>query len=158
MPDYRNFADSIFSSEIWQNEGLFWLVLAAVILAQSAGFWLLSKHTKDDALQFATFWTAFIVVIAFALIVPLFSTDITRDFNRNVAEKNISAKYDVSKLKFDYYDPKTKTVRAYYSDKASSMNKELTFTFEKNEAEPFLVKYISDDSLNNIEKAISKAK
>jgi hypothetical protein len=157
MSDYRNFADSIFSPEIWSNEGHFWLLLAFSVLAVASVVFLFARSYHNEKLMLATLWVGS-GVVAVWIIVAIFGPYVVNDFNRNVAEKNIAAKYDTSKLKFNYYDPVTKTVRAYYSDKNSSTNKELTFTFEKSGTEPFLVKYISDDSLNNIEKVISKAR
>jgi ABC-type lipoprotein release transport system permease subunit len=156
MPDYRNFADSVFSREIWNNEGHFWLLLAFSVLAVTSVVFLFARSYHNEKLLLATLWVGS-GVVAVGVIVMIFGPYVVNDFNRNVVETNIAAKYDTSKLKFNYYDPATKTVRAYYADKDSSTNKELTFTFEKDGIEPFLVKYISDDSLNNIEKAISKA-
>jgi hypothetical protein len=156
MTDYRNFADSVFSREIWNNEGHYWLLLAFSVLAVASVVFLFARSYRNEALMLATLWVGS-GVIAAGVIAAIFGPYVVNDFNRNVAEVNIAAKYDESKLKFNYYDSATKTVRAFYSDKDSNTHKQLTFTFEKNGTEPFLVKYISDDSLNNIEKAISKA-
>jgi hypothetical protein len=154
MTDYRNFADSIFSREIWDNEGRFWLIVTLSVLAAVMIALMFARSYRNEFLTACYTWIA-ISISGVIILVGVFGSFITNDFNRIVAEKNISAKYDASKLKFNHYDSKTKTVRAFYSDKDTSTNKQLTFTFEKSGTEPFLVKYISDDSL--IEKAISKA-
>ena len=88
----------------------------------------------------------------------IFAPYVVNDFNRNVAEKNIAAKYDSSKLKFIYWGAGEKLVKATYTDKNSNSREDILFAFENGDTEPFLVKsYITPENFSKIEKAISKS-
>lgn len=157
MTDYRDFAGSILSREIWNNEGRFWLILTLSILAIIAVVFLFARSYRNDSLMFASF-SATVMVVGVIICVGIFGQLFTNDFNRIVAQHNVAAKYDDSKLQNFTYDAYERTLKARYTDKESNIREELTFMFKEDKAEPLLVKSNnSDDNFDKIEKTISKA-
>jgi hypothetical protein len=158
MPDYRNFADSIFSPEIWQNEGRVWLILALSLLAVISVVFLFARSYRNEAAIFASFYTGIVVVAAMGGTL-LFGSFVVEGFNQEVANHNIGVKYDDSKINISYHSMRENTVYARYTDGASQIDDQVKFVFEKNSVEPFIFK--STGSAENFEKitaAISKAR
>lgn len=156
MPDYRNFADSIFSPEIWNNEGRVWLILALSLLAVIFTMLMFARSYRNEALVSASFWTG--VVVVGAMVTTVISGPfIVEGFNQNVASHNIAVKYDDSKIKTSYYVWKDQTVIARYTDGASKIDDQIKFVFDKDSVEPFMLqKTGSAENFEKITAAVSR--
>lgn len=159
MPDYRNFADSIFSREIWDNEGRFWLLLTLSLLAVIFVVLMFARSYRNDALISAATGTGVVVTAAFFIGIFAFGPLFVEGFNQNVASHNISVKYDDSKIKTSYYVWKDQTVVARYTDGAEKIDDQVKFVFDKNSVEPFIFQSTgSAENFSKIKDSISKSR
>lgn len=159
MPDYRNFADSIFSPEIWQNEGRVWLILALSLLAVIAIVFMFGRSYRNEALIFASFWTGVTVVGLFTIGTLFCGSLFVDSFNQKVADHNIGVKYDDSKINISYHSMRENTVYARYTDGAAKIDDQVKFVFDKNSVEPFIFKSTgSSENFEKITAAISRAR
>lgn len=156
MSDYRNFADSIFSSEIWGNEGSIYLIIASVVLLVLIVVFLASfKWDKWEWAGGASL-AGLVIYAAIVLIFFCFSPLFLQGFNQSVAEHNISEKYNASKIHaISYFNENT--LYARYTDGPSSIDDEVKFVFENNNPEPFIFQDTgSAENFSKIKSAISK--
>lgn len=154
MPNYRDFADSIFSSEIWQNEGRPWIYFALGIVFIAILSYGYSGRHPNKTLENSSIW-AMLAVSLTVICAIVFGQQTVDSINQNIAKNNISQKYDTSKLKFLRYDNTERLVTASYTDRNTGRHEAITFSFDYGEKEPFLVKTgASGEYLSNIEKDI----
>lgn len=158
MNDYRNFADSIFSPEIWTHEGIIPLVAAIALLLTFVVSLFLSKKFNNKKLNNLSFYAVFTVAIG-AILVFICGSFLVEGFNQNVATHNIGVKYDDSKLKTSYYVMKDKTVYVRYTDGASQIDDRIKVVFDKNGNEPFIFQDTgSSENFSKIKEAITKSR
>lgn len=153
MPDYRDFAESLFSSVIWANEGRLLLVFGIVIIIAAGTLFLhglISSQTK-----FSRY--ALILLGVFAVGMFMSSSSIVNSVNKNVAKHNIAVKYQTSDLQFLSYSNSEGLLTARYTDKNSNFSEVITFAFVKDNTEPFLIKRNNtEQNFRKIEKDIFK--
>lgn len=155
-PEYRNFADSFFSSEIWQNEGRIPLIIALVLLAAIFMGFMFGKSYKNEKLSMFSFYSLVCYGVG-ALLILMFQSFIVEGFNQDVANQNIAVKYDSGRLETIYHADNGKTVFAKFTDGAEQIDARVKFVFEKNGTEPFYIKSTeSEENFNKIKASISK--